>query len=261
MTPARLLRRVRHRVSNGIGRRRATAIARWCANGSRDLSTFARCLDAGLWAEAAEYSGNLAATLAPRIAAAGFDPALHPWSAEFGFLYFLTRYSRPAVAVETGVSLGWSSRAILDAMNVNECGVLYSSEIIDGGHGPDFHPNLIGLLVDDISRWRVLTEGDRVNIPRILDAVGEIDLLHYDSDKSYEGRCFALDSLRPRLGPAWVVMDDIKDNWHWRDHGQAGVVLSKDIAQSRGATAWIGVLPPSGVTLSGEVVSQPGSDR
>ena len=46
----------------------------------------------------------------------------------------------------------------------------------------------------------------------------QIDFVHYDSDKSVEGRAFVMDAIRSKLSPgAVVVMDDIDDNTFFRD--------------------------------------------
>jgi predicted O-methyltransferase YrrM len=240
------------KVRNWSAGRRHRAIAAWCAEHAIPLNVHAESLSADLWTETTTYSKSLARELSPRISAMGLDPARFPWSAEFGFLYFLVRYLKPDAVVETGVSLGWSSRAILDAMHVNGQGTLYSSDILVDTGGPDFVGDRVGSLVDDRSRWRLYLKGDRENLPRILAETQVVDLFHYDSDKSPEGRNFALNLVEPRLNKrSVVVVDDIKDNWHWRDwsaKSEHTLVLSKDVALSRGIQAWIGI---AGESVSG----------
>ena len=77
----------------------------------------------------------------------------------------------------------------------NNAGYLYSSDF------PYFrlaHPErYIGLLVQGNSlkiRWDLDIRGDSVALPEIADNLNHtaIDLFHYDSDKSYSGRDFAL---------------------------------------------------------------------
>jgi predicted O-methyltransferase YrrM len=120
--------------------------------------------------------------------------------------------------VETGVAAGHSSRAILRALAANQHGHLWSSDL------PYFTMNdaetLIGVLVEKPlkNRWTLMTEGDRRCLPAIVSAAAPIDLLHYDSDKSREGRSFAWSLVAPHLSPdALVLFDDIQDNGHFRD--------------------------------------------
>lgn len=238
----------RRAVSQMLGRHQARAIGRWCRRCSEPLNLVAKALNVELWRETEAYCHRLSANpdLQRRMLSVGLSPAECPWSAEFGLLYFLTRHIQPQTVVETGVSLGWSSRAILDAMDVNGMGILYSSETTEDSGGPDFSVATIGLLVDDRSRWRLMLDGDRTNVPRIVAEVERIDLFHYDSDKSYAGREFVLGAIQSRLHRGSVlVIDDIKDNWHFRHwvEAQSGWhVLTKDVALLRGAEAWIGMV-------------------
>lgn len=58
-----------------------------------------------------------------------------------------------------------------------------------------------------------------MNLPQILDKVGTIDIFHYDSDKSYSGRDFAVSLVTPNLSPnGLILMDDIQDNSYFYDY-------------------------------------------
>ena len=48
--------------------------------------------------------------------------------ADYPLLYFLTRYLNPENVLETGVAAGFSSYAILSALQKNRKGTLYSSD-------------------------------------------------------------------------------------------------------------------------------------
>ena len=76
-------------------------------------------------------------------------------------------------------------------------------------------------MVDDElkARWQLETKGDRLNLPQLLREGGQVDLFHYDSDKSHYGRRSALSYVGPRLSPqAVVLMDDVQDNWFFREY-------------------------------------------
>ncbi|MFB6225369.1 MAG: class I SAM-dependent methyltransferase [Candidatus Paceibacteria bacterium] len=134
------------------------------------------------------------------------------------FLYFLTRLTEPSCVVETGVAAGFSSCAFLEAMSKNGKGHLYSSDF------PYFRlenpEKYIGILVDEDvkDRWSLFMEGDKNNIPKIKREIDKIDILHYDSDKSYEGREYAISSLKNKLKQdSIVIYDDIMNNNHFYD--------------------------------------------
>lgn len=134
------------------------------------------------------------------------------------FLYFLTRLKKPSCVVETGVAAGFSSSAFLNAMDENGNGHLYSSDF------PYFRienpEQYIGILVEEKlkKRWSLLIDGDKNNIPIIKRGLNSIDILHYDSDKSYEGREYVFNSLREQIhGDSIIIYDDIEDNNHFYD--------------------------------------------
>jgi len=146
-------------------------------------------------------------------------------------LYYLTRKLKPHVVVETGVALGFSSSALLEAIRVNKYGQLYSSDYpyitIDN---PELY---IGYLVDDYLRkdWKLFIKGDTKNLTDICDIVDSVDLFHYDSDKSYLGRYFGIKKIRNKLHKNSVlIMDDIQDNLffkHYVDRNKRHYVVLK----------------------------------
>lgn len=186
-------------------RPQAVAIPEWCAG-----------RDAVLWDEAKEYGAGLRA----RATALGEQLGVEiGGGARAELLYFVTRRLRPRVVVETGVLHGFSSAAVLAALDRNgDGGRLLSSDF------PYFREadpeRLIGVLVPDEhrDRWTVLLKGDRDNLPKLLAEIDRIDMFHYDSDKTYAGRAFAMRLVEPLLSDAAaVLMDDIQDNLFFRD--------------------------------------------
>jgi len=62
-------------------------------------------------------------------------------------------------------------------------------------------------------------DGDEANLPRICERVDDIDIFHYDSDKSYSGRRFAMSYIAPKMNEdGIVVMGDLHDNSFFHDH-------------------------------------------
>jgi predicted O-methyltransferase YrrM len=199
------------------GRGRTAETIGWCRQRQIDPVQWASSIDSSLWEEAEAFASEqrlLAARkseeVGTQLGGAGF----------YELLYFLTRLSRPKTIVETGVAFGFSSRAFLLALarNGRETGRLYSSDF------PYFRmadpERIIGCLVERELRqnWLLLIGSDRQNLKVIARDAPPIDLLHYDSDKSYSGREFALRILGPRLADdAVILFDDIQDNSHFRD--------------------------------------------
>lgn len=193
--------------------------AQWCRQVAEDGEAFALSLDPALWAESLEFGERLRQE-AEEKAASGLDLV---GGGHYRLLYFLTRFCRPEVIVETGVAAGYSSRAFLEALRLNRRGKLYSSDF------PYFREKdperQIGVLVPEELRagWELYLEGDARNLKKILARISRIDLFHYDSDKTYTGRAFAMNCVAPFFRPSTVViMDDVGDNTFFRSLAEKG---------------------------------------
>tara|TARA_B100000787_G_scaffold56394_1_gene41043 strand:+ start:441 stop:1211 length:771 start_codon:yes stop_codon:yes gene_type:complete len=140
----------------------------------------------------------------------------------FILLYFLIRKFKLVNIVETGVATGWTSLAILRALKKNGNGHLYSSDF------PYFRlekpEKYIGYLAKNESNkdnWFLDIRGDDIALHAIVKKMGNenIDLFHYDSDKSYSGRSNALKSIGPKLSSKTIIIfDDIQNNLHFKNH-------------------------------------------
>jgi predicted O-methyltransferase YrrM len=191
------------------------AAIEWAQSRVESIADFATGLDAQLWAESEAWAAAFRVTARRRLDERAVPIA---GAGHFALVHFLVRYLRPEVVLETGVAAGYTSQAILSAFEQNGAGTLYSSDF------PYFRldapERYVGCLVDESlkHRWRLGLNGDRVNLAEFMPAIDRLDLVHYDSDKSVEGREFVMDLVAPRLGPgAVVVMDDIDDNTYFRD--------------------------------------------
>jgi predicted O-methyltransferase YrrM len=193
-----------------------------------DPGEFMASIDADLAGEAEAAAAEISARAATVLPPLGINPLIR---GDHRLLYFLVRRLRPETVVETGVAVGFTSAAILAAMDANGAGTLWSSDLPYVRYrDPE---QLVGVLVpaDRRQRWHLLLDGDRSSLRRIAAEAGPIDLLHYDSDKSWRGRERALRTLGPSLGPdAVVLFDDVNDNGHFEHHkaatSQWGVVFS-----------------------------------
>jgi predicted O-methyltransferase YrrM len=187
----------------------------WAKSRAESIAEFAAGLDAQLWAESEAWATEFRATARRRL-----DEKAVPLggAGHFALVHFLVRHLRPRVVLETGVAAGYTSQAILSALDRNGAGTLYSSDF------PYFRldepEQYVGCLVDERlkDRWHLGLSGDRVNLAAFLPEIEQLDFVHYDSDKSAEGRAFVMDLIAAKLSPrAVVVMDDIDDNTYFRD--------------------------------------------
>jgi len=136
-------------------------------------------------------------------------------------LYFLVRKFKPKVVVETGVAAGWTSLAVLEALEKNGEGNLYSSDF------PYFRfenpEKYVGIAVEPSTlkmRWNLDIRGDEFALPNIISLLGDkkINLFHYDSDKSYQGHKFAFRTIKSNLAnDCIIIFDDIQDNLHFKE--------------------------------------------
>ena len=132
--------------------------------------------------------------------------------ADVDLLYNLTLHLKPKSVLETGIAYGWSSLAILLALAINKAGYLYSTDMPYPKRGNEPH---VGCVVPDNlkSNWKCWPEPDKYAIPRILRETDSLDLVHYDSDKSFRGRMWAYRLLWKNITEKGVLIsDDIDDN-------------------------------------------------
>lgn len=118
--------------------------------------------------------------------------------------------------LETGVALGWSSLAFLKAAEAAG-GRLVS---VDRPYPFLIGHSWVGAAVpqDMRHRWTLLRHSDRRGIPKALKMSDGYDLIHYDSDKTEEGRRWAYPRLWRALRPGGLLIsDDIGDNAGWAE--------------------------------------------
>lgn len=152
--------------------------------------------------------------------------------------------------IETGVAAGWSSLALLLALEARPEGRLVSVDMpYPLRDGDDF----VGCVVPERlrARWTLLAWPDREGLPRALRQLPAIDLCHYDSDKSREGRRWAYPRLWAALRPGGLfVSDDVGDDAGFHDFcrsvGRSPIVVRS--AASDGSK-FVGILvkPEAGI--------------
>ncbi|MBP7173651.1 MAG: class I SAM-dependent methyltransferase [Cloacibacterium sp.] len=134
-------------------------------------------------------------------------------------IYYLNEFVASKNAVETGVAYGWSSLAALLSLK-NRNGVLYSSDMPYLGKDNDQY---VGCVVYKNLKplWKLFRFADKESLPKIFKIQNTFDFVHYDSDKSYNGRMWAYPILFEKLRKGGVLMsDDIGDNAAFMDYCQ-----------------------------------------
>ena len=66
-------------------------------------------------------------------------------------------------------------------------------------------------------RWKLFEKGDKVNLPEILDQVNNIDIVYYDSEKSYQGKKNFMETIFAKFNPEIIIIDDIDRDYWFRD--------------------------------------------
>ncbi len=160
--------------------------------------------------------------------------------ADIILLYYLVRAFKPEVVLETGVAAGFSSASILEALKQNGGGILYSSDFpYLKMKNPEKY---IGIMVEDRSDWNLYIRGDRKNIPKIVSQLKRIDLFHFDSDKSYQGREFVYKTIQKKLhDKSLLVFDDVSDNEFFIDYFGNSDFDYRILRRSRYSNKFVGI--------------------
>jgi len=129
-------------------------------------------------------------------------------------LWCLVRHLQPQHVIETGVAHGVSSRCLLEALERNGAGRLWSIDLPPLTI-PERHRE-IGVAVpeDRRGRWTYLEGSSRKRLPELLHKLGEVQLFWHDSWHSTRNTRWELECAWRALAPGGVVgADDIDHNW------------------------------------------------
>jgi hypothetical protein len=144
-------------------------------------------------------------------------------------LYYCAEAVGATRVLETGVAYGWSSFSVLQSLANRPGALLASTDMPYAQLGND---EWVGVVVPDALRplWKLFRQADRQALPKALDALGgRLDMCHYDSDKSYQGRMWAYPILWKALRAGGLfISDDIQDNEafrHWVEKMQLDCIV------------------------------------
>jgi hypothetical protein len=126
-----------------------------------------------------------------------------------GAIWCAVAHTRPARAVETGVAHGLTSRVILEGLERQGHGELWSIDL----------PAVDSVLHTEIGRavparlrprWNYVSGTSRERLPALLSELGQIGLFVHDSLHTGRNTRFELDATWPALGSGAVaIVDDI----------------------------------------------------
>lgn len=140
------------------------------------------------------------------------DSGLMGGGADLRLLHGAVSLLKPARIIETGVALGWSTLCILHALREADDYLFCSVDMPYPRRGTE---SLVGSVVPESLRrnWILLKLADAEGVPRALKYLGTVDLAHYDSDKTPEGRSRTYNLIWQRLRRGGLLIsDDIGDN-------------------------------------------------
>jgi predicted O-methyltransferase YrrM len=140
---------------------------------------------------------------------------------ELDLLYYLAESCAATRVIETGVAYGWSSLSLLLSLSTRRGARLISTDMPYCNLNNDSY---VGCVVPHNLRnfWELVRLPDRDSLPRAIKTLGQLDMCHYDSDKSYDGRCWAYPLLWNAIRVGGVfISDDIGDNVGFRDFSES----------------------------------------
>ena len=151
-------------------------------------------------------------------------PASHPTGGTMALkeaftLFTLIRLTKPTIVVETGISQGMSSTAILQGLALNNQGELYSIDLPpeekrSGSYLPDAQQ--LGFLVpEDLrQRWHVILGDAKEKLPPLLDRLSRIDIFLHDSLHSPEHMKFEYQTAWPFIKQGGMLLShDVSMPW------------------------------------------------
>jgi hypothetical protein len=140
---------------------------------------------------------------------AGTATPKSPWVAH----WCTTRHIRPQVVIETGAAHGITSRIILEALQQNDLGHLWSNDL---PHPLDHRLHAeTGVAVTDQcrSRWTYLEDASKQRLPLLIPQVGHVERFVHDSLHTARNSLFEMEQAASAMSPGVVVLvDDIKSH-------------------------------------------------
>lgn len=152
----------------------------------------------------------------------------------------LTRHTRPLTVVETGVARGFTTRMILEGLEANRDGRLFSIELAPPLSAEQVASETGAAVADHLKRrWSLIEGSSRRRLPGLLEHLGTIDLFVHDSRHTRRNISFELRLAWRALRPGgFLLADDIHGTIAFtelaREFGNpAAIVCSSDDGRGR----------------------------
>ncbi|HVB55869.1 MAG TPA: class I SAM-dependent methyltransferase [Candidatus Acidoferrales bacterium] len=126
--------------------------------------------------------------------------------------YVACRILQPDVVLETGVAYGVTSAFLLQALQVNQKGKLFSIDLPPLGRNGDLY---VGALIPDElkDRWQLFRGPTRRLMPQLLPRLERVDMFVHDSLHTYRNMKREFEQVWPQLKPGGVLIaDDVEGN-------------------------------------------------
>jgi len=136
-------------------------------------------------------------------------------------LYYIIRFEKPQLIVETGVWTGKTSWTMLQALADNGTGHLLSVDLGVKSSGNERLPikEIGGFVPQHLRSYWTLEIGDAVKLlPSLLKKYGPIDMFYHDSDHSYEHMKFEFTTAYQHVKNNGIICsDDINLSNAWKE--------------------------------------------
>ena len=128
-------------------------------------------------------------------------------------VWCLARHLRPERMLETGVARGLVTRALLEALERNGGGRLWSVDLPPLLEHRLAKETAVAVPQDLYERWTLISGSSRRVLPSLVAELGTVDLFVHDSMHTTRNVLFELECVWPVLSPGGaVVIDDVERN-------------------------------------------------
>ena len=126
----------------------------------------------------------------------------------------LVRYLTPRTVVETGVARGLTTSIVLQALEINGVGDLFSVDLPPSIDRHRFTDQTAAAVPDGVkASWTLVRGSSRRRLPGLLETLGGIDLFIHDSLHSHRNMSFELAEAWGALRPGgFLLADDVHRN-------------------------------------------------
>jgi predicted O-methyltransferase YrrM len=157
--------------------------------------------------------------------------------------WYLTRNLQPERVIETGVARGLTTRIILEAMERNGRGHLWSIDLPPLIEHELSEETAAAVPASLKHRWTLLTGSSRRRLPQLVRQLSRVELFVHDSMHTTRNLRFELDRIWPALAPGGAALvDDVEKNRGTADFLGSHPDADGIVCRAEDGRALIGVL-------------------